>query len=52
MPAKMDLGFSFFNVYNRENTNYFQFDFQQDPTVITEVKYIGFTPNVSFNIEF
>lgn len=50
--AKMDLGFSFFNLYNRENTSYFQYDFQQDPTVITEVKYIGFAPNVSFNIEF
>lgn len=50
--AKMDLGFSFFNIYDRENTSYFQYDFQQDPTVITEVKYIGFTPNVSFNIEF
>lgn len=50
--ARMDLGLSLFNVYNRENTSYFQYDFQQDPTVITEVKYIGFTPNMSFNVEF
>ena len=50
--GKVDLGVSFFNIYNRENTSYFQYDFQQDPAVITEVKFIGFTPNVSLNIEF
>jgi ferric enterobactin receptor len=50
--AKMDFGFSIFNLYNRRNTSYFQYDFQRDPTVITEVKYIGITPNISFNIEF
>jgi len=50
--AKMDFGFSIFNLYNRENTSYFQYDFQQDPSVVTEIKYLGFTPNISFNIEF
>lgn len=50
--AKLDFGFSIFNLYNRINTWYFQYDFQQDPAVITEVKYIGITPNISFNIEF
>lgn len=50
--AKMDLGLSVFNVFNRRNTSYFQYDFQRDPAVITEVKYIGITPNISFNIEF
>ncbi|MFT7034919.1 MAG: ferric enterobactin receptor [Cyclobacteriaceae bacterium] len=50
--TKIDLGFSIFNLYNRRNTNYFQYDFQQDPSVISEIKYIGVTPNISFNLEF
>ncbi len=50
--AKMDFGFSIFNLYNRRNTSYFQYDFQQSPAVISEIKYIGITPNLSFNIEF
>lgn len=50
--AKLDFGFSVFNLYNRINTWYYQYDFQQSPAVITEVKYIGITPNILFNIEF
>lgn len=50
--AKIDLGFSIFNLYNRRNTSYFQYDFQQTPALISEIKYIGITPNLSFNIEF
>ncbi len=50
--AKIDIGLSVFNVFNRRNTSYFQYDFQRDPAVITEVKYIGMTPNISFNVEF
>ena len=47
-----DFGFSIFNLYNRRNTSYFQYDFQRDPAVISEIKYIGITPNISVNIEF
>ncbi len=50
--AKIDIGFSIFNLYNRRNTFYFQYDFQQDPAVVSEIRYIGITPNISFNIEF
>jgi len=47
-----DLGFSIFNLLNRRNTSYFQYDFQQQPTVISEIAYIGITPNVSLNVKF
>ncbi|MEE9371797.1 MAG: TonB-dependent receptor [Saprospiraceae bacterium] len=48
----LDFGFSIFNLYNRRNTSYFQYDFQRDPPVISDIKYIGITPNISLNIEF
>ena len=49
---KGDLGISVFNVYNRQNTWYKEFDFTQDPVLITQVNYLGMTPNVSFNVKF
>ncbi|MDZ4714856.1 MAG: TonB-dependent receptor [Cytophagales bacterium] len=49
---KGDLGISVFNVYNRQNTWYKEFDFTQDPVLITQVTYLGMTPNVSFNVKF
>lgn len=51
-PTKVDLGFSVFNLYNRRNPWYFQYDFTQSPSVVTEVKYLGLVPNVSLNLEF
>ncbi|MCP4459296.1 MAG: TonB-dependent receptor [Cytophagales bacterium] len=50
--AEYDLGFSIFNVFNRRNTSYFQYDFQQNPSVITEITYLGITPNISLNVKF
>ncbi len=50
--AKADLGVSLFNLYNRKNTWYYKYDFDQTPFLRTEVNYLGFTPNVSFNVSF
>ncbi len=50
--AKADLGVSLFNIYNRKNTWYYKYDFEQTPFLRTEVNYLGFTPNISFNVSF
>ncbi len=50
--AKADVGVSLFNLYNRKNTWYYKYDFDQTPYLRTEVNYLGFTPNVSFNVTF
>jgi len=50
--AKADLGVSLFNIYGRKNVWYYKFDFQQTPFLRTDVNYLGFTPNISFNITF
>jgi ferric enterobactin receptor len=50
--AKADLGVSLFNLYGRKNTWYYKYDFDQTPFLRTEVNYLGFTPNISFNISF
>ena len=50
--AKADLGVSLFNLYGRKNVWYYKFDFQQTPFLRTDVNYLGFTPNLSFNISF
>ncbi len=47
-----DIGVSIFNFYNRKNIWYYEYDFSQDPVLITEVNYLGFTPNVSLTITF
>jgi ferric enterobactin receptor len=49
---KGDLGLSVFNLYNRRNIWYYQYDFTQKPAVITEVTYLSITPNVSLTIDF
>jgi ferric enterobactin receptor len=49
---KGDLGLSVFNLYNRRNIWYYQYDFTQKPAVITEVTYLNITPNVSLTIDF
>lgn len=50
--AKADLGVSLFNIYGRKNIWYYKYDFEQTPFIKTEVNYLGFTPNISFNISF
>jgi ferric enterobactin receptor len=50
--ANADIGISLFNLYNRNNIWYYKFDFQQVPYLKTEVNYLGFTPNLSFSVNF
>lgn len=50
--ARADLGLSLFNLYNRNNVWYYKYDFQQTPYLKTQVNYLGFTPNLSFNVTF
>lgn len=46
------LGFSVFNVYNRSNVWYKQFEIIENTIVETNVNYLGITPNVNFTIKF
>ena len=48
----LDFGVSFFNVYNRRNVWYREYDFTQKPPIISEIQYLGFTPNLSADIKF
>ena len=50
--ADASWGISFFNIYGRQNTWYKEYDFSQNPTLITDVAFLGFTPNFSFSIDF
>ena len=47
-----DISLSAFNVYNRRNVWYREFDLSDTPILITDVNYLGFTPNISFRMEF
>lgn len=47
-----DFGVSIFNLYGRQNTWYREFDFTTTPPIVTDVKYLGFTPNISFELNF
>ncbi len=47
-----DIGVSIFNFLNHKNIWYYAYDFSQDPVLITEVTYLGITPNVSLQVTF
>ena len=49
---EMDFGFSVFNLYNRRNIWYREYDFTEKPPIISEIRYLGMTPNVSVDIKF
>ena len=49
---QMDIGLSIFNAYGRRNVWYREYDFSQKPPIISEVTYLGFTPNLSVDIKF
>ncbi len=49
---EMDFGLSIFNLYNRRNVWYREYDFTEKPPVISEIKYLGMTPNISVEIKF
>ena len=50
--GKGDVGVSIFNFMGWTNTWYYQYDFNQDPPLVTEINYLGRTPNISFNVDF
>jgi hypothetical protein len=50
--ADKTLSFSIFNVYNRTNIWYKEFAIQDNEMNVTNVNYLGFTPNISFTIRF
>jgi outer membrane receptor protein involved in Fe transport len=52
ISADKTLSFSIFNVYNRRNIWYKEFTIQSNAMQITNVNYLGFTPNLSFTIRF
>ena len=51
-PYDIDIGISLFNLYNRKNIWYREYDFTEKPPIVTEIKYLGLTPNISADIRF
>jgi hypothetical protein len=50
--SRADVGLSVFNLYNRTNVWYKEFDLSETPVTVTDINYLGFTPNISFRIDF
>ena len=50
--SKGDIGVSIFNLYNKINTWYYEYNFDQRPYVRQTKKYLGLVPNVSFKLTF
>lgn len=49
--SSVDLGLSVFNVYNRRNVWYREFDLTQSPYLTTDVAFLGTTPNLSVRVD-
>ena len=49
--AHVDLGFSVFNLYNRKNVWWKEFDLTESPFVTTDVTFLGLTPNLSLRVD-
>jgi ferric enterobactin receptor len=50
--TKNSISLSVFNVYNHTNVWYKEFNINQSQLTITNINYLGFTPNISFTMEF
>lgn len=50
VPCSVNL--SFFNLYNRSNVWYKEFQTVDNEIVETNINYLGFTPNLNFSIKF
>jgi ferric enterobactin receptor len=50
LPAT--LGFSVFNIYNRANVWYKEYEIVENQIIETPVYYLGITPNISFTLKF
>ncbi|MEM1095934.1 MAG: TonB-dependent receptor [Bacteroidota bacterium] len=49
--ANVSTSVSVFNVYNRTNVWYREFDLTASPLVVTDVTYLGLTPNLAFRVD-
>jgi len=49
--SKGTIGLSLFNLYGRQNVWYREFDLTEGDLLITDVNYLGFTPNLRFRID-
>jgi ferric enterobactin receptor len=47
--APRSVGVSLFNMYGRKNTWYKEYEIQENQVIQTDVKFLGFTPNVSLS---
>lgn len=50
--GKGNMGLSLFNLYNRSNTWYKEFEIIGGEMIETNVNYLGFTPSLFFNVSF
>ena len=50
--GKGEMGLSVFNLYNKTNTWYNEFEVVDNQVTETNVNYIGFTPSLFFNVSF
>jgi ferric enterobactin receptor len=50
--GRATLGVSLFNLYNRQNTWYKEYEIVNNQLVGTDVKFLGFTPNLTFSLKF
>ena len=50
--GKVEMGLSIFNLYNKTNTWYNEFEVLDNQVTETNVNYIGFTPSLFFNVSF
>jgi hypothetical protein len=49
--APATLGFSLFNVYNRKNVWYKEFEIVDNKVISTDVNYLGLTPNITLGVK-
>ncbi len=48
----LNVGLSLFNVYNRANISYYEYDLNSQPIIVTKVTGLGFLPSVYVQYEF
>jgi ferric enterobactin receptor len=50
--ARLDVGLSVFNAYNRANIWYRKFDLAETPITVTDVTMLGFTPSIDVRLSW
>ncbi len=50
--APRSIGLSLFNLYDRTNVWYKEFTIESNKVLVTNVNYLGFTPNLNFSYRF